>query len=83
MTQLEKDIKTEIEKRLFKLASSGVSDPAIGEETRIKAAVEVCKRYVGIAQDKTIGYCQILKRSDGYIPWSDVKRYNREFKDNL
>ncbi len=84
MSQLEHAIKTETEKRLFKAASNGVSDPQAGEEIRLQVAVDVCREFVKMAQRKTIDYCQVLKRSDGYIPWSDVKRYNNEWiKDNI
>lgn len=83
---LETEIKTETEKRLFKLAAGNVSDfdlAEAGERVRLDVAVEVAKKYIGIAQQKTIDYCQALKRSDGYIPWNHVKKYNREFKETL
>jgi hypothetical protein len=84
MSQLEYAIRKETEKRLFKAASTGVSDPNLGEAIRLQVAVEVCREFVKMAQRKTIDYCQALKRNDGYIPWSDVKRYNQEWlNENL
>lgn len=84
LTPIESEIKQAFDAELMRLAT-GVGPPSMEEWelARIRAAANVARKAVAEGMSKTIGYCQALKRNDGYIPWNDVKRYNREFKENL
>lgn len=84
LSPLESEIKQAFDQELMRLAIADAA-PSVEEVEliRVRAAANVARKAVAEGMSKTLSYCQILKRNDGYIPWSDVKRYNREFKDNL
>lgn len=84
LSPLESEIKQAFDAELMRLAIADAA-PSVEEVEliRVRAAANVARRAVAEGMRRSMEYCQALKRNDGYIPWSDVKRYNREFKDNL